>query len=362
MKKEPSSKKNDFHQQIEHFLEDKFTEEELRNIIKWYTESKYQVSLHQVLSKIWSDRFADHKDDLGKEHMEKIRGKVHHRINIQRCADEKHPALSTKLMVVLSRVAAVLFIPLMVFSILYFREGSFLTSKDEAYTEISVPEGSKLKTQLPDGSVVWVNSGSILRYPQKFTKRKRIAELSGEAYFNITTDPSHPFIVRTDKLDINAIGTSFNVMAYPEFDYISATLEHGTISIEEKITDKKNSHICLLEPGHRMVYHKSTKVVNSYRTDTEKYTSWKEGRLIFRNDPLNVVIHRLAKWYHADIVLVDSTHGLPDHPFSITIMDETLPQVLDYLSIAAPIEWKSIPTKRSETGRIITSRYIISNK
>ena len=362
MRKENPKKQDECREQIEHFLDGKFTRKEFENIKTWYTQPKFRFKLQKTLEKIWINQFSSETDEKDKVDLENVRNRIHRRINIQRSIDVHRFSFRKTLVSFVSKAAAILFIPLLILSTLYIHRTYIQPKRDPVYTEINVPQGSKLKTQLPDGSVVWINSGSTLRYPQTFSKRHREAEIRGEAYFDIRPDASHPFVVHTGTIDFNVLGTSFNVMAYPEEDNITATLEEGIISVERHIPGKKGERFFILDEGERVVYNKKQKNIDKYKTSTEKYTSWKDGKLIFRNDPLHVVIDRLKKWYSADIVLADSTKGLPDHPFTITIEHETLPQVLDYLSIASPISWSSVPTRRSETGHIITSKYIISPK
>ena len=163
-------------------------------------------------------------------------------------------------------------------------------------------------------------------------------------------------------LDIKVLGTSFNVMAYPGENEISATLEEGRISVEQSANGKLVKRFCFLEPGQRMIYTRSDERARKFKADTEKYTSWKDGRLVFRNDPLYTVIERLEKWYNVEIEVSDPTDELSQHPFTLTIENETLPQVLEYLTVASPVRWKVIPPKYTADGKISLSKYIISKR
>jgi len=171
----------------------------------------------------------------------------------------------------------------------------------------------------------------------------------------------HPFIVKTEALDLKVLGTQFNVMAYPDENDISITLEKGRISIERPGEGRKISRLCYLEAGEHSIFQKKSGTIRKFMIDTDKYTLWKEGKLIFRNDPLAVVIKRLERWYNTDIEIAGDKK-LPETPYTLTIEDETITQVLEFLSVASPIAWEMIPAHKLENGKISRTRYIISNK
>ncbi|MBE9509577.1 MAG: DUF4974 domain-containing protein [Bacteroidetes bacterium] len=346
---------------VEKFAEGNCSHDEALKVIQGFKDPRCRIKLHQALTKLWYKK-NETKEELSETvDLSSTLDRVHHRINIYREKEESGLRKRNRFNKILLRVAAVIFLPLLITTVLYVHENLNLSKEEGLYTEINVAYGSKLRTELPDGTVVWLNSGSTLKYPQSFSKRNRQAILSGEAYFDVTPDRLHPFVVKTEALDLKVLGTQLNVMAYPDENYVLTTLEKGRISIERPNAGKKISRFCFLEPGEHAVFQKKSGAIRRFMTDTDKYTSWKEGKLIFRNDPLALVIKRLERWYNTDIEIAGDKN-LPETPYTMTIEDETITQVLEYLSVASPISWEIIPAHKQENGKISKTRYIISNK
>ena len=346
---------------VKKFAEGDCTHEEALAVIRWFKEPDYRIKLYKALTKLWYKKKETEEDISNTVDLNSTLDRLHHRINIYREKGESGLRKRNRFNKILLRIAAVLFLPLLITSILYLHENLNRSKKEALYTEINVSYGSKLRTELPDGTVVWLNSGSTLKYPQSFSKRNRQVILSGEAYFDVTTDRLHPFVVKTGTLDLKVLGTQFNVMAYPDENYISTTLEKGRISIERPGEGRKISRLCFLEAGEHSIFQKESGTIRKFISNTDKYTSWKEGKLIFRNDPLVLVIKRLERWYNTDIEIAGDKK-LPETPYTLTIEDETITQVLEFLSVASPISWEVIPAHKLENGKIYRTRYIISNK
>lgn len=345
----------------EKFADGNCTVEEAQTIVELLKEPGYRLKLFQPINRIWEKEIKASENPEKEINLDSTLDRLHHRINIYREEEESGLRKRKRYYKVLSRAAAILFLPLLITSLLYIYENINQAKGEQLYTEISATYGSKLSTILPDGSVVWLNSGSTLKYPQTFSKRNRQATLSGEAYFDITTDRTHPFLVKTDALNLRVMGTQFNVNAYPDENQVSVTLEQGKVAIEKPGSAKKTSQFCNLEPGEHAVFQKNSGAIGKVPTTTDKFTSWKEGKLIFRNDPLALVIKRLERWYNTEI-LIAGDEQLPETPYTLTIEDETITQVLEYLSLASPISWEMIPAYKLENQKISRTRYIISNK
>jgi transmembrane sensor len=330
-------------------------------VIKLFGEQDNQKDLYQSVAKLWYQQLESEDDSEETIDMSTTLDRLHHRINHLRENEESILRRKDRFRKGLLKLASVLFLPLLITSALYIYEKVNLASEGEFYTKINTIPGSQLRTELPDGTVVWLNSSSTLKYPQSFSKRNREVIISGEAYFDVKHDKFHPFMVRTDMLDIKVLGTKFNVMAYPEEYYVATTLEEGHLLIEKPVSGRRNSKLCVLETGERVVYDRNTGSINKFETETEKFTSWKEGKLIFRNDPLAMVIKRLERWYNVDILISDDL-DLSGTPYTMTIVDETITQVLEYLKVASPISWEMIPAQKSEDGELSVAKYIIRSK
>lgn len=191
-------------------------------------------------------------------------------------------------------------------------------------TEINVRKGAKTKLKLPDGSQVWVNSDSKLSYPESFTGKKREVYLEGEAYFDVTKDPEHPFIVHTSGIDIRVLGTAFNVKAYQAEPTIEATLVHGVIEVTN--TRQPNAPKVILKHHEKLVFNKSagnaedpartrentpsnkekpaitiTQIATHTPDSAFLETAWVYNRLRFEDERFDNLMAQMERWFDVDI-------------------------------------------------------------
>ena len=245
----------------------------------------------------------------------------------------------------LERIAAILFIPLLFASVLYYYANKPVRQQKSAYNELDNAYGTVSKLTLPDGTKVWLNSGSHFKYPLFFTRGLRKVFLSGEAYFEVAKDKKRPFVVKTCGIDVVATGTIFDVMAYDDDNDISSTLLRGKIYLAKKTGDlHKLRPIVFIKPGQKAVLDKEQKKISVLKTDVDEVIAWKDGKLIFRNDPMDVVVKKLDRWYNTKIILVDKE--LKSYRYTATFTGETLPQILELLKHSAPIEYNIYPRKK----------------
>lgn len=211
---------------------------------------------------------------------------------------KKSPQKQYSLLYKLLRVAAILIIPLL--SIV----GSFLYIQHNIHSpemvQCFVPEGKKQELILPDGSIVNINSGSILIYPKEFKGETRTLFLIGEANFNVQKDKKHPFIVNTNYLQVEALGTKFNVQAYSESDKTITTLENGAVKVE-KIIEDENSFI--LSPDEQLEYNHKTGVFEKRSINASSYSGWTKGELNFINQPLKEILATIQREYAVQFVI-----------------------------------------------------------
>jgi transmembrane sensor len=223
--------------------------------------------------------------------------------------------------------------------------------------ELSIPMGSKSKITLSDGTKVWLNSGSTLKYPSVFLANKREIYLEGEAYFDVTHDKERPFIVNTSEIHIKVLGTKFNVKSYPDENLIETTLVSGSIEIEAKQQGEKTKRLLRLEPNQKATFSRTTNnlllteitepekieplpVGNIHvarEVNTEIVTSWKDNKLVFNRERFENIATRLERWYDVHIIIEDST--LKEYRYTGTFEKETLEQALYALKLASPFEY-----------------------
>lgn len=168
------------------------------------------------------------------------------------------------------------------------------------YNELRIPIGGEYRLVMSDGTKVWLNSQSRLRYPVNFTGQERVVYLEGEAYFEVAHDVVRPFYVKTrEAVNIQVLGTSFNVRAYGDEETIEAVLEKGKIRMWHK------GEGVVLEPGSRAAYNRNNTRITSEPVNTELYTAWREGQFVFQGESVENILQKLSRWYGMNIFFSD---------------------------------------------------------
>ena len=249
------------------------------------------------------------------------------------------------------QVAAILLLPLLILSAyLYFKPASQIT---ETYQELFTPYGTWSVVNLPDGSKVWLNAGSSLKYPTQFNDKQRVVSMQGEAYFEVESDKEHPFIVKTKQLTVEATGTAFNVNAYAPDHVAAVTLVKGKVAVT---LDQKKT--ISLSPGEKIDYNLATSLYNVNKTNTYKWCSWKDGILIFRDDPLEYVFKRLGQTYNVEFILKDAELG--KYSYKATFEGESLNEILRLLEMSAPIRCKEVSNRNTNNEKFEKQRIEVS--
>ena len=231
------------------------------------------------------------------------------------------------------RIAAILVIPLLILcTYLYLNKESDLYDTIE-YQEVKSPHGTFSEVRLPDGTNVWLNGGSSLKYPLAFRKGERDVFLNGEGYFEVHSDKENPFIVKTDQITLRATGTAFNIEAYNTDSITAVTMVNGKIDVAFG-----NSSPVAMVPGERASFNNQTKQCLIAKTDPYKWYAWKDGLMIFRDDPLSYVFKRLGLTFNVNIDLKDPS--LANAPYRATFEYESLDEILRLLEMSAPLHFK----------------------
>ena len=351
---------------LDRFINNRCSQEELKLVITWFRDSGSEKELRQWVKENWEDVYKSEKRTT--INFGSMLDKIHHKLNILahdhlitgKPEETQRGEFIRRLYTGFSKIAAILLIPLFLVSLWYFAHDNriFREEVKTIYSEVYSTYGSKTKLELPDGSTVWLNDGSRLKFPQKFSGKKRMVYLTGEAYFDIVKKPEKSFVVKTNDFDIIATGTTFDVMAYPEDNRFETIVETGKVILEKSVGKNRVIEIKELAKNQRAVLDKKTGKLHTSIVDTDKYTSWREGKLILRDDFLNDVIRKFERWYNVDIELLDQ--GLGDLTYSATIFDETLFQVLDYFKIITPIEYTCSKREKMPDGTLTKQRIEIT--
>ena len=168
-------------------------------------------------------------------------------------------------------------------------------AEEPVYYTMNIPYGGEYSLVLPDGTKIYLNAGTSLRYPNHFCGDSREIFLSGEAYLEVARDEERPFIVRTSEVDIRVLGTVFNINAYPDGDYVRTTLVAGKVEAqcgEERI---------LMEPGMQVAYNKAMRQADYFPVDVHLFTSWKNGYYDFEEMSLGELMQVLSRWYDVKV-------------------------------------------------------------
>jgi len=302
------------------------------------TEFLKQEANSQFLS-IDKKSIAELKNPQSLPSLDKVLERIHHQINFQEKELTIVPDRKKKFLAFFTKAAAILILPLLAYS-------AYLTFKapGKRHTEsakviwqtVKTTTGTQTDFILPDGSHVWLNSGSVLEYPVAFAHDKRQVKLTGEAFFDVKKDPLHPFIVNAGKLNIEVKGTRFNVCNYLNESNSEITLESGSVRLfAGSYTDDKT--LALIKPGERALLSNSNDKLSVSKVDVEKHTSWKEGQLIFRDDKMDEVVLKLNRKFNVDIILQDPE--IKEYIYTATFEDESLAQILGLLKISAPVNY-----------------------
>lgn len=238
------------------------------------------------------------------------------------------------------RVAAMLTIPLLITSI-YFYVSSVKesTSALNQYVEARSSMGMVSKVDLPDGSIVWLNSNSRLKFPLKFEEGKRLVELEGEGFFEVEHDEESPFIVKVDdEYSVRVVGTSFNVVALKNENIIETTLLEGIVDLY--VNDNKSVR---LSPGDNSIFNKKDRTIDVSQVNAHNQMAWKDGILIFKSTSMIEVLRVLERNYNVKFDIQDP--NLKRSTLTAKFERQQLHQILDFLSLASNIEFKTLGRK-----------------
>nr|WP_315175109.1 FecR domain-containing protein [uncultured Flavobacterium sp.] len=199
------------------------------------------------------------------------------------------------------------------------------------YNTLKIPYGKRFELQLSDGTVVHLNSGTTLKYPVKFIAgENRQVFLDGEAFFDVTKDKKHPFVVNADKLNVRVLGTHFNVSSYPEDAQTDVVLVEGSVGLyrgNETFDATKNT---ILKPGFKGSFNKNDGSIATKAVNTGVYTSWMQGRLTFRNMSFRDISKKLER--HYNVTIETQNKKLADEKFYASFGDEPIEKVLSYFN------------------------------
>ncbi|MGQ8336198.1 FecR family protein [Sunxiuqinia sp. A32] len=220
------------------------------------------------------------------------------------------------------------------------------------YTTFTTPLGQNSKIVLPDQSVVWLNSGTTITYNNHFSIDNRDVEIEGQAFFQVEHNEELPLIVNCRDLNVTVLGTKFDVNAYPDHTNIEIVLQEGKVELTH---DNYKSFRQILNPGEKLEFDTENVGLNVSQVDIYKYTSWKDGILIFKNDPMNEVLEKLERWYNIKIDVRNKE--IYNLVFNATIVNQSVEEIFELIRYTCSVEYQIIHSKDPE----IPEKVILSN-
>jgi len=351
---------------IEKYCKNTCTGEELRSVLEWFEKSARTPEGKALLLKIWEELPDD--DNNIKMNFDLILDKIHHKVNLDQSkklleeADQNLIKFKRRkhFIYVLTRVAAIIMLPVFSFglymSFKYHSVRHGQVSLNQTYNEIYSSVDAITKVSLPDGSIVWLNHSSTLKYPAMFLGESRTVELTGEGYFEVAHNPQMPFVVKAEDIQVKSLGTEFNVLAYPNDDKIEISLISGKVVLLQAEQEEKGIPLLKMEPKDWAIFQKTNNEISTQKIIDDRHFSWKEGKLIFNKEPIDEVVKKLSRWFNVDIQIKDPE--LYDLTYTATFVNETLPQVLELLSMVTPINY-SISNREELNGGTFTKRKVV---
>jgi len=329
---------SDYDELLFSYFSGTLTEEEKSSLEDWKEASEENRTIFRNAEKVWQS--LDLLKEMRTYNMPLALSKVHEKT-------EPSYNLNRKGFIYYwQRIAAVMIIPLLIGGAIYFMQK--LTSKNQVvWQTVTTPPGIKSHITLPDGTLVWLNSGTNLSYPLSFSDNTRDVKLSGEAFFDVMKDEKHPFIVDLGKIDVKVTGTKFNIINYEQESQTDIILASGSVKLLGK-NENSAQVLSEMEAGQMATYDKTSKKISLMQVDTKKYTSWIDGKLIFRDDPMEAVVAKLSRWYNVQIEIADP--GVRDYIYTATFQDETIERILSLIKRTSPVEYTIIPGKQLNDG------------
>ncbi|MEN8119302.1 MAG: FecR family protein [Bacteroidota bacterium] len=358
------------------FLQNQSNVSEIESLTKWINEKPENKAYFEQLETVWNS--VDIKSNIDQVSPEQSWNKLSSLINkegnkLEIDTLQKNGSFSLGLIL---QVAAVVLIS---FGLSWFAFYAYYQNElrvSEGMLEVSVEKGSKSVVKLTDGTTIWLNSETTIRYPDKFANNQRDVFIEGEAFFEVAKDKNRPFKVHTSDMDIVVLGTSFNVKSYPDEGTIETTLIEGSLRIEKEkksgtkqcISLEPNQRVTLIkkkgrillneinESGDLITGKRNEKLISEQNKselpeikrkeqiyfdesiDPDIYISWKNNKLVFKDECFESVAVKLERWYNVKIII--KNEKLKEYKFTGTFENETVEQAITALQLTTRFEYK----------------------
>ncbi len=337
---------------IEKYLKGRFSLQDKSIVDEYFKDVQYTYALNKILKGYWDGAFVGnnkcYKGD--NNNLGHVLDKINHDILLQ-----STPRISKlkKIWQYYSKIAALIFLPVIIFSICHYfnHHSNGLTS---SWVEVHSPYGARTQFSLPDGSVGWLNSGSILKYPAQFNSSRNVS-LKGEAYFKVAKNTHSPFIVNAKEVEVKVLGTEFNVVAYDNDSITEVVVASGKVEVTAKSGKLKKE----LLPTERFVLNSPNKKCHKTTVDVQNFISWKDGKLVFANDNLIEVARKVSRYYDVDFDINKNVDT--GQLFRAVLEGESLEELMRYMKMTMPIDFTIKEREQNQDGTLSKRKVTINN-
>ncbi len=321
---------------LKNFTEGRYSFRDFKRISLWFEDSSMRTELESAIGEHW-DEFREDENESRKD-LSIIYDQLREQIRLEK---PESVSFQRRFIRLYSRIAAILLLPLLIYTV------SILLDKNHtpinSWAEIYAPPGARTQFVLPDGSKGWLNSNTQLRYPLNFGQNRHIS-LSGEAYFEVRKNKDYPFVVATPNLDVKVTGTIFSVSALRDENTTEVILQEGVVEVDNSGIGLKS----VLKPDQKFVFDNLNKKYQTTNLNAVQYNAWKDGLLIFRNEPLDDVFKRLSRWYNVKINISDEQ--IKRYKYRATFKNEPIEEVIRLIALTLPIEYRIQKRSYDENG------------
>ena len=309
------------------YIEKNCTTEEVESLLEWILLSDENKVQYLTIKKLYNLKKINHfSQPLQLENA---------LIKFNQQVDDTKKEQKRRYIIRFSKYAALLLLLIGIPVLFWLIRFNYNVQFEKFYT-VNLAKNSPVKVVLlSDGSKVWLNSGSFFQYPAKFNKKERHVKLKGEAYFEVKSDTHHPFIVQADDLKVKVYGTSFNINTDTYDRTIKTTLVSGCVAIQSL----KGKNLALLYPDQMAIYNSQNKNIEIDRVNTNLYTSWRLGMILFETATLKEITNKLQDFYQVNIIINKGFKFDKKYNF-VFRNNQSIDQVMQMLKFVTPINYK----------------------
>ena len=275
---------------IANYLSGEASETEKEELFRWMEESPAKNRFFEENQRIWEKSHTYFSASEIDSDRKKIKDQIFHQLS--------KPLKRVGLSVWIYRVAAILALPVMLGIGWYL--GSGRSGSETAMCEVTTPQGQISKCVLADGTQIWLNAGTTIKYDPSLKGNFREVKLDGEAYFKVSKNKHKPFVVTTKYAQIKVLGTVFNLKAYSGDNKVETTLEEGSVEFSMNGSSAKPVE---LKPGEQIVFNSTENKLTMGKVETYLHTAWKDGKYVFKDADLRTIIAELERLYDVRIHL-----------------------------------------------------------